>query len=88
MRALKQRFPDLGVITDVALDPYTSHGQDGLVDDSGYVVNDDTVEALVHEHRVDQVVRGEDMLAHQAARELVAAHAPGADEGIGHGAAV
>ena len=47
VRALKQRFPDLGVITDVALDPYTSHGQDGLVDDSGYVVNDDTVEALV-----------------------------------------
>ena len=47
VRALKQRFPQLGVITDVALDPYTSHGQDGLVDDSGYVVNDDTVEALV-----------------------------------------
>jgi porphobilinogen synthase len=47
VRALKQRFPDLGVITDVALDPYTSHGQDGLVDDAGYVVNDATVEALV-----------------------------------------
>ena len=47
VRALKQRFPDLGVITDVALDPYTSHGQDGLVDASGYVTNDDTVEALV-----------------------------------------
>ncbi len=47
VRALKQRFPDLGVITDVALDPYTSHGQDGLVDDSGYVLNDETVEALV-----------------------------------------
>ena len=47
VRALKQRFPDLGVITDVALDPYTSHGQDGLVDDQGYVVNDATVEALV-----------------------------------------
>ena len=47
VRALKERFPELGVITDVALDPYTSHGQDGLVDDSGYVVNDDTVEALV-----------------------------------------
>ncbi len=47
VRALKQRFPDLGVITDVALDPYTSHGQDGLIDDSGYVVNDETVEALV-----------------------------------------
>ncbi|WP_290887661.1 porphobilinogen synthase [Arenimonas sp.] len=47
IRALKQRFPELGVITDVALDPYTTHGQDGLVDDSGYVVNDETVEALV-----------------------------------------
>jgi porphobilinogen synthase len=47
VRALKQRFPELGVITDVALDPYTSHGQDGLVDASGYVLNDETVEALV-----------------------------------------
>jgi porphobilinogen synthase len=49
VRALKQHFPDLGVITDVALDPYTSHGQDGLVDDGGYVVNDATVEALVQQ---------------------------------------
>ena len=47
LRALKSRVPELGVITDVALDPYTSHGQDGLVDGSGYVVNDETVEALV-----------------------------------------
>ncbi len=47
VRALKQRFPQLGVITDVALDPYTSHGQDGLVDDTGYVMNDETVEVLV-----------------------------------------
>ncbi|MBB1087257.1 porphobilinogen synthase [Lysobacter sp. SG-8] len=47
IRALKQRFPQLGVITDVALDPYTSHGQDGLLDDGGYVLNDATVEALV-----------------------------------------
>ncbi len=47
VRALKSRFPGLGVVTDVALDPYTAHGQDGLVDDSGYVVNDETVEALV-----------------------------------------
>ena len=47
IRALKKNFPGLGVITDVALDPYTTHGQDGLVDDSGYVTNDDTVEALV-----------------------------------------
>lgn len=49
MRALKARFPELGVITDVALDPYTSHGQDGLIDDSGYVMNDETVEALVRQ---------------------------------------
>ena len=47
VRAVKSRFPELGVITDVALDPYTSNGQDGLVDDSGYVVNDATVVALV-----------------------------------------
>jgi porphobilinogen synthase len=47
VRALKQRFPALGVITDIALDPYTSHGQDGLVDDAGYVVNDRTVTVLV-----------------------------------------
>ncbi|TJZ77619.1 porphobilinogen synthase [Chitiniphilus eburneus] len=47
VRALKAAFPDLGVITDVALDPYTSHGQDGLTDASGYVLNDETVAALV-----------------------------------------
>ncbi len=47
VRALKARFPGLGVITDVALDPYTSHGQDGLVDATGYVANDETVDALV-----------------------------------------
>ncbi len=47
VRALKQRVPELGVITDVALDPYTSHGQDGLLDSDGYVTNDRTVEVLV-----------------------------------------
>lgn len=47
IRALKQSLPDLGVITDVALDPYTSHGQDGLLDDQGYVTNDETVKVLV-----------------------------------------
>ena len=47
VRALKKEIPELGVITDVALDPYTSHGQDGLLDDSGYVTNDETVEVLV-----------------------------------------
>jgi porphobilinogen synthase len=49
IRALKQAVPELGVITDVALDPYTSHGQDGLLDASGYVSNDDTVAALVRQ---------------------------------------
>ena len=47
VRALKQAFPDLGVITDVALDPFTTHGQDGLIDASGYVLNDETVAVLV-----------------------------------------
>ena len=46
-RALKARFPELGVITDVALDPFTTHGQDGIIDDQGYVLNDLSVEALV-----------------------------------------
>ena len=47
VRAIKQHYPELGVITDVALDPFTSHGLDGLVDETGYVINDPTVEVLV-----------------------------------------
>ncbi len=47
VRELKKALPDLGVITDVALDPFTSHGQDGLIDDDGYVLNDETVDVLV-----------------------------------------
>jgi porphobilinogen synthase len=47
VRELKQNFPDLGIITDIALDPYTTHGQDGIIDNEGYVLNDVTVEALV-----------------------------------------
>jgi porphobilinogen synthase len=47
VRALKLAVPELGVITDVALDPFTTHGQDGLIDDSGYVMNDETVEVLI-----------------------------------------
>jgi porphobilinogen synthase len=62
IRALKSRFPELGVITDVALDPYTSHGQDGLVDDSGYVVNDETVEALVKQ-ALSHAAAGADVVA-------------------------
>ncbi|MBY6211879.1 porphobilinogen synthase [Microbulbifer agarilyticus] len=49
VRALKDAAPELGVITDVALDPFTSHGQDGLMNDAGYIVNDDTVEVLVQQ---------------------------------------
>jgi len=51
VRAVKKEFPDLGVITDVALDPFTTHGQDGLIDDLGYVQNDVTVETLVRQAR-------------------------------------
>jgi porphobilinogen synthase len=47
VRALKSRFPELGILTDIALDPYTSHGQDGLIDADGYVLNDETTEMLV-----------------------------------------
>lgn len=60
--ALKQRLPELGVITDVALDPFTSHGQDGLIDDSGYVVNDETVDVLVKQ-ALSHVEAGADVVA-------------------------
>lgn len=49
VHALKQRFPELGVLTDVALDPYTSHGQDGVIDEDGYVLNDPTLKLLVNQ---------------------------------------
>ena len=49
VRELKKRFPELGILTDVALDPYTSHGQDGPIDDTGYVLNDETIEMLVRQ---------------------------------------
>ena len=62
VRALKSRFPELGVITDVALDPYTSHGQDGLVDDTGYVANDKTVDALVKQ-ALSHAAAGADVVA-------------------------
>ena len=62
VRALKDRFPELGVLTDVALDPYTSHGQDGVLDDNGYVINDITVEILVKQALV-QAEAGVDIVA-------------------------
>jgi len=49
VRALKQAFPELGILTDIALDPYTSHGQDGLIDDNGYVINDITTDMLIRQ---------------------------------------
>jgi porphobilinogen synthase len=67
VQALKREFPDLGVITDVALDPYTSHGQDGLIDASGYVLNDETLDvlakqALCHAQAGADVVAPSDMM--------------------------
>lgn len=61
VKALKARFPELGVLTDVALDPYTSHGQDGLPDESGYLINDATVELLVRQ-AMTQADAGADMV--------------------------
>ncbi|MDD3325570.1 MAG: porphobilinogen synthase [Zoogloea sp.] len=73
VQALKQRFPELGVITDIALDPYTSHGQDGLIDAAGYVLNDETLEvlakqALCHAQAGADVVAPSDMMDGRVAR--------------------
>lgn len=67
VRALRAKFPELGIITDVALDPFTTHGQDGILDDNGYVLNDETVDALVrqalsHAEAGAQVVAPSDMM--------------------------
>lgn len=62
VRALKEAVPELGVMTDVALDPFTTHGQDGLIDEHGYVVNDETVEVLVKQ-AVSHAVAGADIVA-------------------------
>ncbi len=67
VRALRENFPELGVMTDVALDPFTTHGQDGIIDDTGYVMNDITVEVLVkqalsHAEAGAQVVAPSDMM--------------------------
>ena len=59
---LKRNFPELGVITDVALDPYTSHGQDGLLNEAGYVLNDETVEVLIQQ-ALSHAAAGVDVLA-------------------------
>jgi len=62
IRALKDAVPEIGVLTDVALDPYTSHGHDGLLDDSGYVLNDATAEVLVGQ-ALNQAAAGADIIA-------------------------
>ncbi|MCF6354955.1 MAG: porphobilinogen synthase [Candidatus Polarisedimenticolaceae bacterium] len=62
VRALKEAVPELGVITDVALDPFTTHGQDGLIDSNGYVMNDETVEVLVKQ-AVSHAAAGADIVA-------------------------
>jgi len=62
LRALKAGFPTLGLVTDVALDPYTSHGQDGLIDDNGYVLNDRTIEVLIKQ-ALTQAAAGVDIVA-------------------------
>ncbi|RKP43308.1 porphobilinogen synthase [Trinickia fusca] len=62
IRELKSRFPELGLLADVALDPYTSHGQDGVLDESGYVMNDETVEILIEQART-QTEAGVDIVA-------------------------
>jgi len=62
VRALKQHCPGLGVLTDVALDPFTSHGQDGLLDDTGYIINDATV-AVLREQALVQAAAGVDIVA-------------------------
>ena len=67
VKALKSAYPELGIITDVALDPYTTHGQDGLIDDTGYVLNDETVavlvkQALCHAEAGADVVAPSDMM--------------------------
>ena len=81
VRALKKEFPQLGVMTDVALDPYTSHGQDGVLDDTGYILNDETVEiltgqALTHAQAGVDMVAPSDMMDGRigAIREALEAH--------------
>ena len=67
VRTLREKFPELGIMTDVALDPYTIHGQDGLTDQNGYILNDETIEVLVkqalcHADAGAQVIAPSDMM--------------------------
>ena len=81
--AFKSRFPELGIITDVALDPYTSHGQDGLIDDTGYVTNDATV-AVLAQQAVVHAAAGADVVAPSDMMDGRVAAIRAALEGAGH----
>jgi len=83
VRALKQDFPQLGVITDVALDPFTTHGQDGLIDASGYVMNDETVEVLVKQ-ALSHAAAGADVVAPSDMMDGRIGAVRGALESAGH----
>ncbi len=81
VKELKKHFPSLGIMTDIALDPYTSHGQDGIIDEDGYVINDVTVDALVkqaltHAHAGVDMVAPSDMMDGRigAIRDALEAH--------------
>jgi porphobilinogen synthase len=81
--ALKKRFPELGVMTDVALDPYTSHGQDGVIDESGYILNDITLDALVKQ-ALAQARAGVDIVAPSDMMDGRIGRIRGALEAAGH----
>jgi porphobilinogen synthase len=83
VRAVKARFPGLGILTDVALDPFTSHGQDGVIDESGYVLNDRTVEIL-RDQALVQAQAGVDILAPSDMMDGRVGAIRGALEGAGH----
>ncbi len=82
IRALKTRFPELGLITDIALDPYTSHGQDGVIDADGYILNDETItilqkQAVVHAEAGVDIVAPSDMMDGRIGRIRAALDAGG-----------
>jgi len=83
IRALKDAVPDIGVLTDVALDPYTSHGHDGLLDESGYVLNDATAEVLVGQ-ALNQAAAGADIIAPSDMMDGRVGQIRDALEGVGH----
>jgi porphobilinogen synthase len=83
IRAIKDAVPEIGVLTDVALDPYTAHGHDGLVDDAGYVLNDETSKVLV-EQALNQAAAGADIIAPSDMMDGRIGAIRGVLEGAGH----